>query len=275
VESFKIGSHIPPQGVLVWGQDFVNLINIRGVVVRHWLSLVLIGVIIPLPHSLNVLPTLLLHLLLPTLKSVMLGDLSNLLTDDAAEDSDELLHPPGVPVEPFYGQLATAFHIVDGDLQANCRYSLVGLRLSLVPWEAAEGDTSEEHLFDREGLFIDCSSQLCIHLDYLELLAAANMREPLEDVTRGQSERHIQLQGGHLPLLHLKVVLLLIHWLVRGARVQDRGRLWLHGLMLVLILRGRILALFSRWRSILVILSIPKVLKQDIRETPYCEVVMV
>jgi hypothetical protein len=50
----------------------------------------------------------------------MLGDLSNLLTDDAAEDSDELLHPPGVPVEPFDGQLATAFHIVDGNLQADC-----------------------------------------------------------------------------------------------------------------------------------------------------------
>ena len=50
----------------------------------------------------------------------MLGDFSNLLSDDAAEDSYELLHPPGVPVEPFYGQLATAFHIVDGNLQADC-----------------------------------------------------------------------------------------------------------------------------------------------------------
>ena len=72
------------------------------------------------------------------------------------------------------------------------------------------------------------------------------MREPLEDVTRGQGEWHIQLQGGHLPLLHLKVVLLLMHRLVRGARVQDRGRLRMHGLVLVLILGGRLFALFGR-----------------------------
>jgi hypothetical protein len=133
VEAFKVGSHIPSQGVLVRGQDFVDLINIRGVVVGHRLPLVLIGVLIPLPHPLDVLATLLLHLLLPTLKSVVLGDLSNLLSDDAAKDSNELLHPPGVPVEPFYGQLATAFHIVDGYLQSDCRNGLVDLRLSLVP----------------------------------------------------------------------------------------------------------------------------------------------
>ena len=98
MEAFQVCCHISPKGVLVRGQDLVDLVDIRGVVVGHRLPLVLIGVFVTLPHPLDVLTALLLHLLLPALESVMLRDFRDLLSNDTAEDPNELLHPPGVPV---------------------------------------------------------------------------------------------------------------------------------------------------------------------------------
>ena len=98
MEAFEVCCHIPPQGVLFRGQDLVNLVDIRGVIVGHRLPLVLIGVFVTLPHPLDVLPALLLHLLLPGLESVMLRDIRDLLSYYTTEDPNELLHPPCVPV---------------------------------------------------------------------------------------------------------------------------------------------------------------------------------
>ena len=98
MEAFEVCCHIPPQGVLVRGQDLVDLVDIRGVIVGHRLPLVLIGVFVTLPHSLDVLPALLFHLLLPTLESVLFRDIRDLLSNDTAENPNELLHPPGVPI---------------------------------------------------------------------------------------------------------------------------------------------------------------------------------
>jgi len=97
MEAFEICCNIPPQGVLVRGQDLVDLVDIRGIVVGNRLPLVLIGIFVTLPHPLDVLTALLLHLL-PALESVMLRDIRHLLSNDASKDPDELLHPPGVPV---------------------------------------------------------------------------------------------------------------------------------------------------------------------------------
>ena len=123
----------------------------------------------------------------------------------------EVLQQFGVAIQTLERYLAAALHIVYRDLQPNRAYrrvvgqvALAGPRAPHSPFGGVllleRGQALEEHLAERERLFVDGGCDGLLHFDHLELGLVRDEAEDVENVMRGQAQRHVYLEDGQAAL---------------------------------------------------------------------------
>ena len=100
-----------------------------------------------------------------------------------SENGDKCFEKFTVTVESFEDNFAAAFDIINQYLKAHCRDGRVARHCTTT---VSKRQTLEEHLAQRERLFVHRSCNSLLHLDDLKFLGGGHSLENFENIVRGE-----------------------------------------------------------------------------------------